>query len=103
MRAAVTVPERKLWRALRQRLPTEGTHFRRQVPIGPYIVDFCCQQAKLIVELDGNQHGTDEAQAYDALRTAILKSQGFRVLRFANHDVHLALDSVLETVAAALP
>jgi very-short-patch-repair endonuclease len=103
MRLAMTEPERKLWKALRLRMPLDRTHFRRQVPIGPYIVDFCCFSAKLIVEVDGNQHGSDDAQRRDAARTKALESQGFRVLRFANEDLYRELTSVLDTIAAAIP
>ena len=103
LRVAATPQEKKLWRALRDRVPLDGTHFRRQVPIGPYIVDFCCLASRLIVELDGNQHGTDEALSYDARRTALIESHRFRVLRLTNHEVNIALESVLDTIAAALP
>ena len=99
----MTEPERKLWKAMRWRMPVEGTHFRRQVPIGPYIVDFCCLSAKLIVEVDGNQHGTDETQRYDHARTLTLEAQGFRDLRFANEDVNRDIDGVLDTITAAMP
>jgi very-short-patch-repair endonuclease len=102
MRREMTEAERKLWKGLRWRLMTERTHFRRQVPLGPYIVDFCSHGAKLIIEVDGNQHGDDASTTYDALRTAFLESQGYRVLRFANHDVMTATESVLDTVAAAI-
>ncbi len=103
MRLAMTEPECKLWKAMRRRMPLEGTHFRRQVPIGPYIVDFCCLSAKLIVEVDGNQHGTEDAQRRDAIRTNALEAQGFRVLRFSNAAIYTELTSVLDTIAAAMP
>jgi very-short-patch-repair endonuclease len=102
MRREMTEPERKLWKAMRWRLPVEGTHFRRQVPLGPYIADFCSYGARLIIEVDGNQHGDDTSITRDAARTAHLESQGYRVLRFSNHDVMVAIDSVLDTIAAAL-
>jgi very-short-patch-repair endonuclease len=102
MRRDMTEPERKLWKASRWRLPLEGTHFRRQVPLGPYIADFCSHGAKLIVEVDGNQHGEDRAIARDAARTVYLNSLGYRVLRFSNRDVLVAIDSALDTIAAAL-
>jgi very-short-patch-repair endonuclease len=57
LRHRQTEPEKKLWWHLRHRVRVEGTHFRRQVPIGSYVADFCCLKAKLIVEVDGNQHG----------------------------------------------
>jgi release factor glutamine methyltransferase len=87
---------------LRHRLPLEGTHFRRQVPIGPYIADFCCHPARLIVEVDGNQHGFDEEMARDERRTEYLDAQGYRVLRFSNADVMTSIDVVLDTILAAL-
>lgn len=96
MRTAMTEPEKRLWWALRHRLP--DLKFRRQFVIGPYIVDFCCLPARLVIEVDGNQHGTDEAQAYDLARTTLIESHGFRVLRFSNHDVMRQLDSVLDTI-----
>ncbi len=102
MRKAMTDAEKKLWFELRRRLPVEGTHFRRQVPIGSYIVDFCCLAERLVIEVDGNQHATDEAHAYDARRTASIAASGFRVLRFSNEDVLCTTDSVLDTIFAAL-
>ena len=98
MRKGMTEPEKRLWWALRHRLP--DFRFRRQFVIGPYIADFCCLSARLIIEVDGNQHGTDEALALNARRTKLIESHGFRVLRFANHDVLRSLDSVLDTIAA---
>ena len=100
MRRAMTEAETRLWRALRRRMPTY--HFRRQVPIDTFIADFCCYQARLVVEVDGNQHGFDGARARDARRTAILESKGFRVIRFSNADVYNAIDSVLDTILAHL-
>ncbi len=102
MRLNMTIPERKLWKALRWRVPLAGTHFRRQVSIGPYIADFCSYGANLIVEVDGNQHGTDGAREQDAVRTAFMQTQGYRVLRFSNQDVMLHIDMVLDTIAASL-
>ena len=102
LRRSLTEPERRLWRQLRKRLPVEGTHFRRQVAVGPYVADFCILGAKLIIEVDGGQHTTDQAVAYDSRRTAYLQSQGFHVLRFGNADVMQSMDSVLDTIHAAL-
>jgi len=100
LRQNATDAEQRLWRALR-RVPTFGTHFRRQVAIGPYVADFACQRARLIVELDGSQHGDPAAAARDAQRTGWLESQGYRVLRFWNNDLS-NMDAVLETIRAAL-
>jgi very-short-patch-repair endonuclease len=102
LRRQMTEPEKRLWWHLRHRLPVEGSHFRRQVAIGNYIVDFCCLPARLILEVDGNQHGFDGALAYDAKRTGYLESQGFRVLRFGNHEVMREMNVVLDTIHAAL-
>jgi len=98
----MTDHERMLWRALRQRLPLAGTHFRRQVAIGPYIVDFCCLAHRLIVEVDGGQHGTEDERRYDEARTRYLKEQGFSVLRFWNHEVRCEMDVVLDTLLARI-
>jgi very-short-patch-repair endonuclease len=102
LRAAPTNAERRLWRGLKQSLPLAGTHFRRQAPLGPYIADFCCFASKLVIEVDGEQHGFDQGRSYDVLRDQFLSDQGFRILRFSNHDVMTALDAVLETIFAAL-
>jgi very-short-patch-repair endonuclease len=102
MRQDMTGPERKLWKALRWRVPVEGTHFRRQVSLGPYIADFCSYGAKIVIEVDGNQHGTVESGEQDAIRTAFMEAQGYRVLRFSNRDVMLHIDIVLDTISAAL-
>ncbi len=98
MRKAMTEQEKWLWWALRHRLP--DLRFRRQFVIGPYIADFCCLSARLVIEVDGNQHGGDEALAFDARRTTLIKAKGFRVLRFSNLDVARSLDSVLDTIVA---
>ena len=102
MRQAPTDPERRLWWHLRHRLPTDDTHFRRQVAIGPYVADFCCLGARLIVEVDGGHHGFEANLARDAKRDAYLAQQGFRVMRFPNADVVRRIDDVLDTIRAAL-
>ncbi len=102
MRKTQTEPERRLWWALRHSLPLEKTHFRRQVVVDRAIVDFACIATRTIVEVDGDQHGHDRALAYDAKRTRALEAAGWQVLRFSNRQVMLELDSVLETVLAAV-
>ena len=97
----MTDAERKLWRELRQRLSLDGTHFRRQVVIAGFVTDFCCHAARLLIEVDGNQHGTDAALAFDAKRTPAIETEGYRVLRFSNHDVLRQLEPVLDTILAA--
>lgn len=99
LRRASTDAERVLWSALRaHRL--QGAHFRRQAPIGPYIVDFICHSAKFIVEIDGGQHYSDEGERNDTRRSAYLASRGFRTVRFSNLDVMSNRAGVLETIAA---
>jgi very-short-patch-repair endonuclease len=90
--------ERKLWRVLRDR-QFAGFKFRRQQPIGPYIADFACFEARLVIELDGGQHGSDQAIAYDEARTRFMEQEGFRVIRFPNHEVHRNFDAVSEAIA----
>jgi very-short-patch-repair endonuclease len=99
LRRNLTDAERKLWWKLRHR-QVGGYRFRRQVPIGPYIVDFACLSHRLLIELDGSQHG--ENIAYDQARTRWLGSRGYRVLRFWNGDVLQDLEGVLETIYRAL-
>ncbi len=94
LRRNQTDVERTLWLALRDRRLC-GAKFRRHVPIGPYIVDFLCAEQRLIVELDGGQHGTPS----DAVRQTWLETQGYRVLRFWNNAVADNLPGVLSTVA----
>ena len=98
LRKNMTEAEGKLWSALRDRR-FEGFKFRRQVPIGRYIVDFVNFEKRLIIEVDGGQHSES---AYDAVRDAWLKSQGFRILRFWNVDIHQALDGSLLAILDAL-
>jgi len=101
LRAKATETEVLLWKRLRT-IGTEGTHFRRQVPIGPYVADFACLAARLVIELDGSQHNTERRKAKDQVRTRWLESEGYRVIRFWNSDLAHNIDGVLETVYAAL-
>ena len=95
LRKNPTDAERALWTILRKgQVP--GHRFRRQAPVGPYIVDFVCFENKLVIEVDGGQHA--EQADYDAARTAWLESQGFRVLRFWNNQVLQEMDAVREAV-----
>lgn len=97
LRANTTPHERLLWRALKE-LPSEGTHFRRQAPIGPYVVDFFCPAKRLIVELDGGHHNEDEEARRDGVRQAWLEKEGYRVVRFWNSEIAGNLDGVLERI-----
>ena len=95
----MTNAERLLWRALREALP--NFHWRKQVPLGPYIADFCSHGAKLIVEVDGGQHAV--AIGYDEARSRFLNDEGYRVIRFWNNDVLGNIDGVIEAVTQSLP
>jgi very-short-patch-repair endonuclease len=97
LRANTTPHERMLWRALKE-LPIEGTHFRRQAPIGPYVVDFFCPAKLLIIELDGGHHNDDATAGRDSKRQAWLEQEGYRVIRFWNSDVTGDLNAVLERI-----
>jgi very-short-patch-repair endonuclease len=96
LRHDMTDAERRLWYRLRAHR-FGGLSFRRQVPIGPYIADFVCFDARLVVEVDGGQHASQSA--YDTERDAWLRSQGFVVLRFWNNDVLVNTQAVLEQIA----
>jgi very-short-patch-repair endonuclease len=99
MRAAPTEAERKLWWHLRHRIPLLGTHFRRQVRIGPYIADFACHARRIVIEVDGGQHDRSVA---DEKRTKVLEASGYRVLRYWNNDVLSNIDGVLEDIVSAI-
>jgi very-short-patch-repair endonuclease len=101
MRGDATAAEAKLWKSLRKH-PIIGSHFRRQVVIGPYIADFACVAARLIVEVDGAQHGEEPNVRSDKLRTAWLEPEGYKVLRFWNNDIFANIDGVLSALHAAL-
>ena len=99
LRKSTTDAERKLWSVLR-RHQIDGHRFRRQHPIGVYVVDFVCLAEKLVIEVDGGQHA--ESVSKDDARTAWLGSRGYRVLRFWNNDVLGNTAGVAEDIRAAL-
>ena len=99
LRASQTDAERLLWAHLR-RANLGGARFRRQQPIGPYIVDFYCHRARLVVELDGSQHTEAEHARRDIERDAFLESHGLRVLRVSDDKVLKQLPTVLEEIFA---
>ena len=103
LRKTMTDAERRLWTALRRELPgIPGTHFRRQMAIGPYVGDFVCLTRRLIVEVDGKVHDDPEQRLRDAERDAYLRDQDFRVMRFSNRDVMLDMPLVLRKISGAL-
>jgi very-short-patch-repair endonuclease len=87
-----------LWLAIRDR-KLDGLKFRRQHPIGPFVVDFCCAERRLVVELDGAVHATQ--REHDAAREALLAAAGYHVVRFQNDEVRNDLPSVLTAIRAA--
>ena len=99
LRQNMTEAETRVWRMLRAHR-INGHKFRRQVPIGRYIVDFVCQEARLAVEIDGGQH--DHSSPRETERSDLLQNQGYRILRFWNNDVLANPDGVLETIVNEL-
>ncbi|ROR29617.1 endonuclease domain-containing protein [Inmirania thermothiophila] len=95
LRASMTDAERRLWQHLRRR--GLGVRFRRQHPIGPYLADFACVGLRLVIEADGGQHAAGRRR-HDEARDRWLRAHGWRVLRFWNHEVLGATDSVLERI-----
>jgi len=99
LRRNMTEAERRVWQILRS-LQMKGYKFRRQVPIGRYIADFVCHEARLIVEIDGGQH--DHSSPQEAERSGFLRNEGYRILRFWNNEVLANLDGVHQTIADEL-
>ena len=95
----MTDAERRIWQTLRSQ-QMQGYKFRRQVPIGRYIGDFVCHEARMIVEIDGGQH--DHSSPKESERSAFLQNEGYRLLRFWNNEVLTNLDGVHVTIADAL-
>ena len=101
LRRKQTDAEKLLWAQLRN-LRSEGMKFRRQHPIGDYIVDFVCLEKKLIIEVDGGQHNEENQQEQDEARTKWLKSEGYRVIRFWNNDVLTNIQGVFYRIQECL-
>jgi very-short-patch-repair endonuclease len=98
LRERMTDAERRLWWHLRKGR-CDGARFRRQHPVGRYVVDFACLEAGLVVEVDGSQHLDSSA---DLQRTRFLEARGFTVIRFWNHDVLMRTPLVLDAIQEAL-
>lgn len=99
LRKNLTEAESKLWRHIRLR-QLGGFKFRRQHPVGPYVLDFACPEKKLAIEVDGGQHS--ECADYDSRRSAYLETHGYKVLRFWNSDVLKNIAAVKEVIFEAL-
>lgn len=97
LRKNSTIQERKLWQLLRNR-NFNNLKFKRQLPIGEYIVDFVCEEKKIIIELDGGQHNLPENIKLDNIRTEFLESKGYKVLRIWNKDFNENLDGVYTVI-----
>ena len=96
LRRSAPATERSLWKLLRDRR-LDGLKFRHQVPIGPYVADFVCLRHRLVIEADGPFHDPQQ----DAVRDAYLARQGFRVLRFSNHEIDIGEHRVIAAILAA--
>ncbi|HPE70639.1 MAG TPA: endonuclease domain-containing protein [Candidatus Competibacter sp.] len=101
LRKNMTEAEQVLWKRLRRK-QILGLPFYRQKPLAHYIVDFYCARAMLVIELDGSQHHTQDAQRDDAVRTKTLETMGLRVLRFDNRQVLLELEAVIGAIVVAV-
>lgn len=101
LRTSATRAEKRLWSRLRSR-QWLGLKFRRQHPLGTFIVDFYCHEAELAIEIDGGQHAEEKQSVYDQKRTELLRAKGIRVLRFWNNEVLRNLEGVLEAIAEEL-
>ena len=100
LRRESTNSEKKLWMFLRNN--QLGVHFRRQAPCGSYVVDFLAVKSRLVVELDGSQHYTEQGLEFDGRRDAYLQRRGLTVLRFSNVEVMENIDSVIATIKEQL-
>jgi very-short-patch-repair endonuclease len=101
LRKQSTPWEQKLWYFLRGNR-FYGLKFKRQVPFGQYVADFCCQEKKIIIELDGGQHALLEISEKDKLKQQFFEKNGYAVLRFWNNDIDHNMEGVLETIRKSI-
>ena len=94
LRKNATIQERRLWNLLKNR-QFYNLKFKRQQPIGDYIVDFICKEAKIIIEIDGGQHNEPENIDYDTARTKYLNNLGYKVVRFWNNEIYENIEGVV--------
>ena len=102
LRENMTDAERYLWAKLRRK-QLKGYQFYRQKPIGDYIVDFFCPRAKLVIEVEGSQHFSEEITEYDRIRDEYMSSLGLRVVRFTNTEVLAHIEGVVESIEEEIP
>lgn len=101
LRKNSTEQERKLWKILRNR-QFHNCKFKRQVPIGDYVVDFLCEEKKLVIEVDGGHHNEPKEIEYDNKRTEFLTKKGYKVVRLWNNDINDNLEGVYEYLSNQL-
>ena len=94
LRKTSTIQEKRMWNLLKNR-QFYNLKFKRQQPIGNYIVDFICKEAKIIIEIDGGQHNNSKNIEYDNIRTEFLNSLGYKVIRFWNNEIYENIDGVM--------
>jgi very-short-patch-repair endonuclease len=99
LRSNATSAEERLWHALRDRR-LKGLKFVRQCPIGPFFADFACRELRIIVEVDGGTHSSEDELARDGARATFLEAEGFRIFRARNRDVYDNLEGVLDALLA---
>ena len=99
LRRNQTEAETRLWFQLRRR-QLDGHYFRRQMPVGPYVADFACRRARLVIEVDGGQHA--ERRTKDRKRTEFLRAEGYDVVRFWNNDVLENMEGVIDVIRRCL-
>jgi len=101
LRKSETIPEAILWKYLQKKRMC-GLKFRRQVPIGNFIVDFCCVRRRIVIEVDGPIHRKTEQREYDAMRNEALQFRNYKVLRFTNNEIERTLPAVLKRIEQAI-
>lgn len=97
LRKNSTIQEKRLWNILKNH-KFHGLKFKRQEPLGEYIVDFICKEAKIIIEIDGGQHNEANNKEKDNIRTQYLESKGYKVVRFWNNEVYENIEGVIKTL-----
>ena len=101
LRKNATIQERRLWNLLKNR-QFHNLKFKRQQPIGDYIVDFICKEAKIIIEVDGGQHNESENIKYDKTRTEFLNGLGYKVIRIWNNEIYENIEGVINILEQAI-
>lgn len=101
LRKNSTIQEKRLWNLLKNH-KFHGLKFKRQQPVGNYIVDFICKEAKIIIEVDGGQHNEMENIEADNVRTVFLESKGYKVIRFWNNEIYENIEGVIKRLESEI-